>query len=213
MSQIPVIDAEGKKVNSVDVADSFLKSKVSPQVVQDTVVALRSAQRRGTANTKTKAEVNFSGAKPWKQKGTGRARSGERSSPIWRKGSVAHGPRPHSFRKTVNKKVKQAALHLALADKLSQNRVVLVDKIFVEQPKTKILAGLLGAWKVDGSAMIVLERGNRNVELAARNIPGVQTHAAKEVTTYEILKYKQLVTTPEGLDMLKARAMAGGKAQ
>lgn len=209
MSDIQILDAQGKKVGTVKAAEALPKPLVSKQVVQDTVVAYRANQRRGTASTKTKSEVAFSGAKPWKQKGTGRARAGERGSPIWRKGGVVFGPRPHSYRKTVNKKVKQAALHVVLADKLAQEQLILVDKIALEQPKTKLLAALLGKWKVEPTAILVLEKPDKNVELAVRNIPGVQTQAASTVTTYEILAHKRLVTTPAGLEKLKARFAKG----
>ncbi len=212
MSEIPVLDVQGKKVASVKLDDAYLKPRVSKQVVQDAVVGLRANQRRGTACTKTKAEIAFSGAKPWKQKGTGRARSGERSSPIWRKGSVAHGPRPHSFRKIVNKKVKSAALHVALADKIKQNQLVLVDKIAVAEPKTKLLVGFLNKWNVMPTAIIVLEKADKKLQLAARNIPGISTQSADTVSLYEILAHKRLVTTPAGLDSLKARSLKGGAA-
>lgn len=207
MAEIAVLDDQGKKIKTVQVAESFMSVDVSTQVLTDVVVGLRANQRRGTAKTKNKSEVNFSGAKPWRQKGTGRARSGERSSPIWRKGAVVFGPRPRSYRKTLPLKVKREALHVALADKIASGQVVLVDKIALEQPKTKLLVGLLDKWKVAGNAMIVLEKADKNIALAARNIPNVDVHNASTVTTYEVLRYKHLVTTPEGLDRLKSRTV------
>ncbi len=206
MSEIPVLDAAGKKISSVKLGDDFTAPRVSDQVVMDAVVALRANQRRGTAKAKTKSEVNFSGAKPWKQKGTGRARSGERSSPIWRKGAVAFGPRPRSYRKTVPKKVRQVAFRVALSEKIAANEMVLVEKIVLEQPKTKLLMGLLDKWQILSNVLILLDKADRNVELAARNLPGVEVHPVNTVTTYDVLRCKQLVTTPAGLDQLKARS-------
>ncbi len=210
MADVNVLDQAGKKVGTVKVAEEFLKPVVSKQVVADAVTAFRANQRRGTANTKTKSEVNFSGAKPWKQKGTGRARSGEKASPIWRKGSVVFGPRPRSYRKTLNKKVAKAAFHVAIADKLSSEAVVLVESIALDKPKTKLLAALLGKWKVDwerrGGALLLLEKADKNIELAARNIPGVEVQPANAVTTYDVLRFKKIVATKAAFELLKNRS-------
>ncbi len=210
MSDVNVLDEAGKKVGTVKVAEEFLKPEVSKQVVADAVTAYRAGQRRGTASTKTKSEVNFSGAKPWKQKGTGRARSGEKASPIWRKGSVVFGPRPRSYRKTLNKKVAKAAFHVAIADKLANDALVLVENFVLEKPKTKLLAALLGKWKVDserrGGALLLLEKADKNVELAARNIPGVEVQPARTVTTYDVLRFKKIIATKAAFDQLKNRS-------
>jgi large subunit ribosomal protein L4 len=206
--EIPVIDAQGTKVSSINEDESLRKESVNKQVVMDTVVAFRSAQRSGTASTKIRSEVAFSGVKPWKQKGTGRARVGDRGSPIWRKGGVVFGPRPHSYRKIVNRQVKQLALKAVLADRVGQNQVILVDQITLEKPKTQLLVGQLGKWGVGNSAMIILEKSDRNVQLAARNIPGISTQSAQDVNTYDILRHKQLVATPAGFTQLQARALA-----
>ena len=175
------------------------------QALHDTVVAYRANRRSGTRGTKTKATVNKSGKKPWRQKGTGRARAGYASSPVWRGGGVVFGPQPRDFSKITPRKVKQLALKKALSERAKGSDLVLVDSLVLAEPKTKALVDLLLGSKVEGSVLIVLEKADKNVYLAARNHLALEAVTADEVNAEDLLRYDKIVLTQGSLDKISAR--------
>lgn len=182
------------------------------QAVHDVVVAYMAAQRSGTACTKTMGEVAGSGKKPWRQKGTGRARAGSFASPLWRGGGVVFGPKPRDYSKKVTKKTKQLALRKALTERVKAGDVIVVDQIKLDSPKTKAFTGILNSLNISGTALIVAENGNENLALASRNIQGLEVTNAASVNTYQLLRYKHLVFTRGALESLDERLKTGTEA-
>src|SRR5256886_9678004 len=153
--KLPVKDINGKEKGQLEVKFSLVEGGRGTQAVHDTIVAYQAAQRMGTANTKTMGEVNGTGKKPWRQKGTGRARAGSFASPLWRGGGVVFGPKPRDFSKTVSRKTRQLALRKALSERLRAGDVLLVDEIKLSSPKTKDFLGLLSALELKGTTLFV----------------------------------------------------------
>lgn len=175
------------------------------QTVHDTVVAYRAAQRSGTRSTKTRAEVAASGKKPWRQKGTGRARVGRVSSPIWRGGGVVFGPRPRDFTKKVNKRVRRAALRKALGERIKDGEAHFVDQFAIAEPKTKAMVGFLSGMGLAGTTLIVAEELEGNLKLSARNLPNVRVATGKQVTVYDLLESDNVVISEKALGQIEQR--------
>ena len=175
------------------------------QAVKDVVTAIRNARRAGTASTKSKGEVAGSNKKPWKQKGTGNARTGFRQSPVWRGGGVAHGPHPRSFAQKVNKKVVALAFARAVSDRLAEGDVIVVDKFEFEAPKTRLMAKFLKELGVDRTAVIVQRDVDETVFLTMRNLPGIDYSTAGSLDVYTVLANRKLVCDKDGFDALLAR--------
>ena len=175
------------------------------QAVKDVVTAIRNSRRAGTASTKSKGEVAGSNKKPWKQKGTGNARAGFRQSPVWRGGGVAHGPRPRSFERKVNKKVVALAFARALSDRLVAGDVIVVDKFEFEAPKTRLMAKFLKELGVDRTAVFVQKDVDETVFLTMRNLPGIDYSTAGSLDVYTVLANRKLVCDKDGFDALMAR--------
>jgi large subunit ribosomal protein L4 len=175
------------------------------QALHETVVAYRANRRSGTRGTKTKATVSKSGKKPWRQKGTGRARAGYASSPVWRGGGVVFGPQPHDFSKITPRKVKQLALKKAISERAKGEGFILVDSLALSEPKTKTLVALLEGAKVEGSALIILEKADRNVYLASRNHLALEAITADQVNAEDLLRYDKIIVTQGALDKISAR--------
>ena len=175
------------------------------QAVKDVVTAIRNSRRAGTASTKSKGEVAGSNKKPWKQKGTGNARAGFRQSPVWRGGGVAHGPRPRSFERKVNKKVVALAFARALSDRLVTGDVIVVDKFEFEAPKTRLMAKFLKELGVDRTAVIVQKDVDETVFLTMRNLPGIDYSTAGSLDVYTVLANRRIVCDKDGFDALMAR--------
>ncbi|MBQ2632286.1 MAG: 50S ribosomal protein L4, partial [Kiritimatiellae bacterium] len=180
------------------------------QAVKDVVTAIRNSRRAGTASTKSKGEVAGSNKKPWKQKGTGNARAGFRQSPVWRGGGVAHGPRPRSFERKVNKKVVALAFARALSDRLVAGDVIVVDKFEFEAPKTRLMAKFLKELGVDRTAVIVQRDVDETVFLTMRNLPGIDYSTAGALDVYTVLATRRIVCDKVGVDALMARIGKGG---
>jgi large subunit ribosomal protein L4 len=178
---------------------------VSPQVIHDAVTAYRAAQRSGTANTKTVAEVAGSGKKPWRQKGTGRARAGLVRSPVWRKGGVVFGPKPRDYSKNISKRVRKLAFEQALSTRIQEGDVIVVDSFEVKSPKTKDFVGILKDLKVEAPALFIHEAPSKNLLLASRNVEWVNTAAAESVNIYQILNCKKILLTRAALEKMSAR--------
>ncbi|MBO7655766.1 MAG: 50S ribosomal protein L4 [Kiritimatiellae bacterium] len=204
MSTIKVFNPAGEAAGELPVADELLELEKGAQAVKDTVVAIRNGMRAGTASTLTKGEVSGRGKKPWKQKGTGRARVGYRQNPVWRGGGVAFGPKPRDYSQKINKKVAQLAFLRVISDKIAEGQVVVVEKFDVE-PKTKSMVSLLKKLGLEKSVLIIVDDYTENVLLSARNLPKVDVARAADVDVYTLLLYRTIVTTQAGFEALKAR--------
>src|SRR5437762_4591301 len=171
--KLTVKDIEGNQQGEIDVSFPLVEGGRGTQAVHDVIVAYQAAQRMGTACTKTMGEVAGSGKKPWRQKGTGRARAGSFASPLWRGGGVTFGPKPRDFGKKVSRKTKQLALRKALTERLNAGDVLVVEDLKLDSPKTKSFIGLLSALELKGTALIVAADRDKNLSLASRNVQDI----------------------------------------
>ena len=205
--KLPVINISGRAKGEVEFADELLiKNGKGTQAVHDTVTAYMANQRLGTASTKQISEVHGSGKKPWKQKGTGRARAGSFASPLWRGGGVVFGPKPRDYTINVPKKVKALAFRKALSERLLAGDIVVVDELQLASHKTKDFAGIMatiGAKK--GPTLIVTDKVDENLKLASRNLADVKVEPADSVNVYELLRFEKIVTTKSALEKLRGR--------
>ena len=200
MPSIDVYNVEGKKVKSVDLKEEVFGIEPNEAVVHNVLVNYLANQRQGTQSTKTRAEVSGGGRKPWRQKGTGRARQGSIRAPQWIKGGIALGPKPRSYKYTVNKKERRLAIKSLLSSKVLENELTVVDTFAFDTIKTKQMVNALNNLKVEGKSLILLAEKNENVQKSARNIEGVKTTLVNTINVYDLLKYKNLVVT---LDTVK----------
>ena len=193
MPKVDVYDMKGKKVSDVELAESVFGIEPNEAIVHSVLVNYLANQRQGTQSTKTRAEVRGGGKKPWRQKGTGRARQGSIRAPQWIKGGIALGPKPRSYKYTVNKKERRLALKSILSSKVTENELTVVDKLEVKEIKTKTMVKALADLKVEGKTLIVLPENNQNVFMSARNIEGVKTIALNNINVFDLLKYTNLI--------------------
>lgn len=200
MPSIDVYNVEGKKVKSVDLKEEVFGIEPNEAVVHSVLVNFLANQRQGTQSTKTRAEVRGGGRKPWRQKGTGRARQGSIRAPQWIKGGIALGPKPRSYKYTVNKKERRLAIKSLLSSKVLENELTVVDAFNFDSIKTKQMVNALTNLKVEGKTLILLPEKNENVQKSARNIENVKTLQVNTINVYDLLKYKNLVVT---LDTVK----------
>ncbi len=200
MPKIDVYDIQGKKVSTVDLKDEIFGIEPNEAVVHSVLVNFLANQRQGTQSTKTRAEVRGGGRKPWRQKGTGRARQGSIRAPQWIKGGIALGPKPRSYKYTVNKKEKRLAIKSCLSSKVLEKELVVVDSLPLKEIKTKEMVKALNNLKVEGKTLILLPERNETVQKSARNIEGLKTTLVNTINVYDLLKYKNLVVT---LDTVK----------
>ena len=200
MPKIDVYDIQGKKVSDVELKDEIFGIEPNEAIVHSVLVNFLANQRQGTQSTKTRAEVRGGGRKPWRQKGTGRARQGSIRAPQWIKGGIALGPKPRSYKYRVNKKEKRLAIKSCLSSKVLENELVVVDSLPLKEIKTKEMVKALNNLKVEGKTLILLPEKNETVQKSARNIEGVKTTLVNTINVYDLLKYKNLVIT---LDTVK----------
>ena len=193
MPKVDVLDMKGKKVNDIELAESVFGIEPNEAIVHSVLVNYLANQRQGTQSTKTRAEVSGGGRKPWRQKGTGRARQGSTRAPQWIKGGIALGPKPRSYRYTVNKKERRLAIRSVLSSKVLEKELTVLDKIELKEIKTKSMVKALSALKLEGKTLIVLPENNTNVVMSARNIEGVKTISANNINVFDLLKYNNLV--------------------
>src|SRR5947208_3660656 len=193
--KLAIKDTKGKDQGELEVKSPLIADGKGTQAVHDTVVAYQAAQRSGTACTKNVGEVAGTNKKPWKQKGTGRARAGSFRSPLWRGGGVVFGPKPRDFSKKVSHSTRQLALRKALSERLNAGDVLVVDDLKLASARTKDFVGVLTALKVDGTALIVAQGVDRNLMLASRNVPHVHVSTSDSLNTYEILRSDKLLFT------------------
>lgn len=205
MSMVKKYDAAGVATGDVEIPEALLVMDKGTQAVHDTVVALTNARRAGTACTLQKGEVAGSGKKPWKQKGTGRARAGYRQSTVWRGGATTFGPRPRDYSVKVNKKVSRLAFRRALSEKLSSGDVRVVEPLTVEAPKTKAFAALLKAQGVSGPVLVIVDTVEQGLAMAVRNVPRVELVKAVDVNVYQLLRYPTVLVNSTGMEQLMAR--------
>ena len=203
--KLPVQDIKGQQQGDFEIKFELIENGRGTQAVHDTVVAFRAAQRMGTACTKTVGEVSGSNKKPWRQKGTGRARAGSNQSPLWPGGGVVFGPRPRDFSKKVNAKTKQLALRKALTERLKSGDVQVVADLKLGSPKTKGFTAILSKLDVKGTALFVDATIDNNVLLASRNIQGIEVTTADNLNTYQVLRPNKLLVTKSAFEKLEAR--------
>ncbi|MGI6354938.1 MAG: 50S ribosomal protein L4 [Lentisphaerae bacterium] len=203
---IPIKTSSGADSGaSYDIQDAWLERDRGEQAVKDSVVAFRARMRSGTAATKNRSLVAGSRAKPWRQKGTGRARVGTAQSPLWRGGGVIFGPQPRSYAKKTNHKVEKLALRRAFTARLDEGDVVLVESIDITEPKTKQMIAFLDAVGAGQNCMIVVDDYSENIDLAARNLPEAMVIKAASVNTYWMLLFKKVVITKAAMEILGQR--------
>ena len=200
MPTIDVYNVEGKKVSTVDLKDEIFGIEPHENKVHSVLMNFLANQRQGTQSTKTRSDVSGGGRKPWRQKGTGRARQGSIRAPQWIKGGIALGPKPRSYTYRVNKKEKRLAIKSVLSSKVLENQLVVIDKLPFKEIKTKQMVNVLEKNKVEGKTLIMLPEKNEAVQKSARNIEGVKTTLVNTINVYDLLKYNKLVIT---LDTVK----------
>ena len=193
MPKVDVYDIKGKKVSDVELAEAIFGIEPNEAIVHSELVNYLANQRQGTQSTKTRAEVRGGGRKPWRQKGTGRARQGSIRAPQWVKGGIALGPKPRSYKYTVNKKERRLAIKSLLSSKVLEKELTVVDKLELAEIKTKTMVKALADLKVEGKTLIVLPENNKNVLMSARNIEGVKTITLNNINVFDLLKYNNLV--------------------
>lgn len=203
MAKVEVINVEGKKVKELTLNDSVFGIEPNMNVVHSVVLNYLANQRQGTQNTKTRAEVAGGGRKPWRQKGTGRARQGSIRAPQWIKGGIALGPKPRSYKYKINKKERALAVRSVLSAKLAENELVVVDQFGLNEIKTAKFAKILNNIKVEGKSLVVIPENDINVQKSARNIKGVKTTIVDTMTVYDILNARNLVITENAIKKIE----------
>ncbi len=193
MPKVDVYDLNGKKVSDIELAENVFGIEPNEAIVHSVLKNYLANQRQGTQSTKTRSEVSGGGKKPWRQKGTGRARQGSTRAPQWIKGGIALGPKPRSYRYTVNKKERRLAIRSVLSSKVLEKELTVLDKIELKEIKTKSMVKALTALKLEGKTLIVLPENDKNVVMSARNIEGVKTISANNINVFDLLKYNNLV--------------------
>ena len=200
MPKVDVYDIKGKKVSDIELNDKVFGIEPNENIVHSVLMNYLANQRQGTQSTKTRSEVRGGGRKPWRQKGTGRARQGSIRAPQWIKGGIALGPKPRSYRYTVNKKEKRLAIRSVLSSKVLENKLTIVDKLELKEIKTKSMVKALDSLKLQGKTLLVLPEKNLNVQASTNNIKDAKVILANTINVYDLLRYTNLVLT---LDTVK----------
>ena len=202
MPSVSMVDQSNKKVKEVEIPSLF-SAEVRPHLMHAAVVNQLANRRAGTAATKNKALVSGGGKKPFKQKGTGRARAGSNRSPLWRHGGTIFGPMPRDYSYALPKKAKRAALVDAIASKITDNKLILIESLEMAEPKTKLVSTMLENLGVQETALVLITAENNNLRLAARNIPSVKVLRMNNINVYDVLKYRYLITTQDALNAMQ----------
>jgi len=203
--KLPVKNIKGQDQGEVQVSFTLVEGGRGTQAVHDTIVAYRAAQRMGTACTKNVGEVAGTNRKPWRQKGTGRARAGSFRSPLWRGGGVVFGPKPRDFGKKVGRKTRQLALRKALTERLKSGDVLVLDELKLASPKTRDFIEVLNQLELSGTALAVVPRVDENLVLASRNLTYVEVTTSDFLNSYQVLRSDKLLFTRDAFDQLQAR--------
>ncbi len=202
MANVAVLNMAGAQVGTIELNDAIFGIEANMHVMHLAVVQYLANRRQGTQSTKTRAEVRGGGRKPYRQKGTGRARQGSIRSPQWVGGGVVFAPKPRDYSFKLNKKVKRLALQSALSTKVAEGKIIVLDELTLPEVKTKEMVKVLGNIKCD-NALIVMDGSNKNVMLSARNIPAVKTASVNTINVYDLLKYSHLVVTKEAVEKIQ----------
>ena len=203
MANVSVYNMEGKEVGTIELNDAVFGVEVNEHLVHMAVVQQLANNRQGTQKAKTRSEVSGGGRKPWRQKGTGHARQGSTRSPQWTGGGVVFAPVPRDYSFKINKKEKRAALKSALSDKVANGKLVVVDALTFDAPKTKEFAKVMANLNVNDKALVVLNDNNENVVLSARNIPTVKTSLTNTINVYDVVNAKTLVLTQDAVKTIE----------
>ena len=209
---LAVKNVEGKKVGDVALSDELFGIEPNPHAVHQVVRAQRAAARAGTASTKTRSEVRGGGSKPWRQKGTGRARAGSIRSPIWKGGGTVFGPTPRDYSFRVPRKVRKLAFRSALSAAAREERITVVEDFSLEAPSTRAVSEIIDRLDLDGSVMVVVAADDLNVEKSFRNIAGVEAFLPGEVNTYDVLRFDNLLFLKGALDTLQGNGEDEGSS-
>ena len=204
MSTVEVKNVKNEKVGEVELNDLIFNREVKKYVLHDVVRSQRAAKRAGTASTKTRADVRGSSAKPWRQKGTGRARAGTRKSPIWRGGGVTFGPKPRDFSFKLNRKVKQQAVSMALSARFQEGNLVVIDDFSMEAIKTRDFVNVMQVLELN-NALIVVDSDNETLSKSSRNVPGYKVMKSEGLNVYDILLHEKLVLLQPTIENLEER--------
>jgi large subunit ribosomal protein L4 len=204
MALIDVFNVNKEKVGEVDLKDDIFGVEVKPYVLHEVVVWQRACRRKGTACTKTRGEVSGGGKKPWRQKGTGRARSGSIRSPLWKGGGTTFGPRPRSYAYALPKKVRRAALKMALSSKLADGQLMVLEDFPGTTPKTKDFVQMMKKFDLE-KVLVIIPEAHKTLELSARNVPYVQVMLTAGLNVYDILRYDHVVLLSPAVAAIEAR--------
>jgi large subunit ribosomal protein L4 len=204
MSKLPILDTDGRTAREIDLPEGLFSYPVKTHLIYEAVVNYRANQRRGTAATKTRAMVSGGGRKPWRQKGTGRARSGSNRSPLWRKGGTTFGPQPRDYSYAMPKKARRNALQSALTQKFEEQNLMIVETLEFKEPKTRDAVRLLKALNLS-SALLVDNQDNTNLFLAVRNVPGVKAVDPGRINIYDVLNHTGLVFSQRAFEFLREK--------
>lgn len=199
MPKVPVYNMEGNQVGEIDLNDSIFGTEVNEPLLHQAVVRHLANQRQGTVSTKGRSEVSGGGRKPWRQKGTGRARHGSTRSPIWVGGGTTFGPKPRDYRQGLPKKARRAALKSALSAKVGAGDLIVLDTLALDEPKTKLMAGVLAKIQAGSRPIIVTAERDGTLARSARNIPGVVLREARGLNVYDVISHPKLIITKEGV--------------
>ena len=202
MPKTTLYNIKAEKVGEIELNDLVFGIEANKEAMHTMVVNYLANQRQGTQSTKTRTEVRGGGRKPWRQKGTGRARQGSIRAPQWTVGGVALGPKPRSYRFSVNKKLRRLALKSALSTKVAENEIIVIDDLKLDSFKTKEMAAILKAFEAD-NALVVTAGKDENVVRSAANIPGIETSMAENLNVYDVLKYNKFIVTKDAVSKIE----------
>lgn len=203
MPKVALYNIGGQQVGDIELKDSIFGVNVNVEAMHQVVKMLLANRRQGTQSALTRAEVRGGGIKPWRQKGTGRARHGSIRSPQWTHGGIVFAPKPRSYRYTLPKKIRRIAMKSALSSKVNGNNIIVLDDVNFDAPKTKQVVSMLQNLNVDSKALIVLSEKNENVEKSARNIPNVKTSLVNTLNVYDILNYDKFIITKSAVEKVE----------
>ncbi len=203
MIELSLHDIKGKEIGEISLKDDIFNAKINKYLVHQVVKRYLASKRRGTASTKNRSEVRGGGAKPWRQKGTGRARAGTNRSPIWVGGGIVFGPTPRDYSFSLPKKMRDIALKSVLSDKVKNNEIIILDKLSLKENKTKKMVEILENLKAFNKPLIIIEKEDKIIELSIRNIEGAMVLPVSKINTYDLLNHRKIILTKEALKRIE----------
>ncbi|HBT20970.1 MAG TPA: 50S ribosomal protein L4 [Peptococcaceae bacterium] len=199
MPKVPVYSTSGEQVGEMELSDEVFGEEINEAVIYEVALSQMANARVGTASTKTRGEVRGGGRKPWRQKGTGRARAGSIRSPLWKGGGVVFGPKPRDYSYRLPRKVRRLALRSALSSKVAEDNLIVLDSLKFEEPKTKKMLEILKTFDADKKTVVVTEKNNENAYKSARNIPGITHRSAENLSVLDIVTHEKLLMTKDAV--------------